>query len=76
MERLLDINNFTMSDKIKNIITNILGLIFYGLGILAYFQDKTIMYISGLLLIGSVAFLFKISETKKYFDRYINSKIS
>ena len=65
-----------MSDKTKNIITNILGLIFYGLGILAYFQDKTIMYISGLLLIGSVAFLFKVSETKNWLNKFLTSKVS
>jgi len=50
-----------MSDKIKNIITNVLGLIFYGLSVYSFFLDKDLKYIVGLLLIGSALFLFKNS---------------
>lgn len=59
-----------MSDRFKNIVTNIIGIIFYGLGVYAFFLDKEIKYIIGLVVIGSVLFLFKnttlISLLKKY----------
>ncbi len=50
-----------MNDNYKNIVTNILGLIFYGLSVYSFFLDKEIKYIVGLLLIGSALFLFKNS---------------
>ena len=52
-----------MSDKSKNIVTNLLGLVFYGLSVYSFFLDKEIKYIVGLLLvIGSILFLFKNSS--------------
>jgi hypothetical protein len=50
-----------MNDNYKNIVTNILGLIFYVLSVYSFFLDKEIKYIVGLLLIGSALFLFKNS---------------
>jgi hypothetical protein len=51
-----------MSDKNKNKVTNLLGLVFYGLSVYSFFLDKEIKYIVGLLVIGSVLFLFKNSS--------------
>ncbi len=51
-----------MSDKSKNIVTNLLGLVFYGLSVYSFFLDKEIKYIVGLLVIGSILFLFKNSS--------------
>ncbi len=48
-----------MNDKQKNVVTNLLGLVFYGLSVYSFFLDKDIKYIVGLLIIGSVLFLFK-----------------
>jgi len=60
-----------MSDKIKNIITNIVGIVFYGLGIYAFFLDKEIKYIIGLIVIGSVLFLFKNATLINLLKKYI-----
>lgn len=51
-----------MSDKNKNKVTNLLGLVFYVLSVYSFFLDKEIKYIVGLLVIGSVLFLFKNSS--------------
>lgn len=51
-----------MNNKQKNIVTNLLGLVFYGLSVYSFFLDKEIKYIIGLLVIGSVLFLFKNSS--------------
>ena len=50
-----------MNDKIKNIITNILGLLFFVLSLHAYFYDKSLTIIVSLVLIGLALFLFKNS---------------
>lgn len=51
-----------MSDKNKNKVTNLLGLVFYGLSVYSFFLNKELKYIVGLLVIGSVLFLFKNSS--------------
>jgi hypothetical protein len=62
-----------MNSKQKNIVTNILGIIFYGLSIYAFFIDKEIKYIASLLLIGSVLFLFKNSTLIEIIKKYITN---
>ena len=69
-----------MNNKTKNIVTNFLGLIFYGLSVYAFFLDKEIKYIVGLLVIGSAFFLFKnetlIDIVKKIIPIKINESKS
>lgn len=59
----------------KNIITNLLGLIFWILSVYEYFTDRSIMIIFSFIAIGVVLFRYKWSETKKFFDKVINNKI-
>lgn len=64
-----------MSDKTKNIITNILGLIFFGISVYFMFQEKPIKYILLPVGIGSFFFYYKISESKKWFDKFLGKKL-
>ena len=65
-----------MSNKVKNIITNILGLVFWGLSIYEYFTDRNMYFIIGLVIIGGVGFLLNISESRGFLKKYLNKKTS
>ena len=60
----------------KNIITNILGLIFWGIAVKdALSQNPEISFIVSLLIIGVVLFLFELKTTIDFVKRFLNSKI-
>ena len=59
-----------MSDKTKNVITNIIGLIFFGISVYFMFQEKPIKYILLPVGIGSYLFYYKIKESKIWIDRF------
>jgi len=60
----------------KNIITNILGLIFWGIAVKsAVSQNPSISFIFSLLIIGVVLFLFELKTTIDFVKRFLNSKI-
>ena len=63
-----------MSNKSKNIVTNLLGLVFYGLSVYAFFLDKEIKYMVSLLVIGSVLFLFKNSSLVSLLKGVVSKK--
>ena len=64
-------------NRFKNIVTNILGLIFWGYAIKNLSSDnQDITYIVALIIIGIVLFRFKFSETKKYLVRFLDIKTS
>jgi len=62
-------------NRFKNIVTNILGLIFWGFAVknLAS-QNQDITYILSLIVIGIVLFRFKFSETKRFITRFFDVK--
>lgn len=63
-------------NRFKNIVTNILGLVFWGYAIKNLSSNnQDITYIVSLIIIGIVLFRFKFSETKRYLLRFFDSKI-
>jgi hypothetical protein len=65
-----------MADTVKNIVTNILAFIFWGLAIYEYFTDKSMYFIVSFILIGLLLFVFKNVETKKFLTKFIDNLIS
>jgi len=60
----------------KNIITNILGLIFWGLAVKdATNPEPSISFISSLIVIGGALFLFKNETLIELIKKAINKKI-
>ena len=60
----------------KNIITNILGLIFWGFAIKdANSLEPSITFISSLVVIGGALFLFKNETLIELIKKAINKKI-
>jgi len=60
----------------KNIITNILGLIFWGLAIKdANSLEPSITFITSLVVIGGALFLFKNETLIELIKKAINKKI-
>ena len=52
-------------NRLKNIVTNILGLIFWGFAVKELtLKESDWMYISFLLIAGTILFRYKIEETK------------
>lgn len=64
-------------NRFKNIVTNILGLIFWGFAVknLAS-QNQGITYILSLIVIGIVLFRFKFSETKRFITRFFDVSVN
>ena len=61
----------------KNTITNILGLIFWGFSIYEMLNDASIYHILVYVIVGVVLFRYKWSETKNVIDNIIsNQRIS
>ena len=48
----------------KNIVTNILGFIFWVLAIYEYFNDKSMTFIVAFVIIGGALFLFENGNLK------------
>lgn len=64
-----------MRDKKINIITNILGFIFWGLSIYEYFNDKDLKVIVFLLVVGAVLVYIKSTESRKWIRRLLGKKL-
>jgi len=64
-----------MSDKKLNILTNILGLVFWVLSVYEYFNGKDYKIILFMVVIGSILLYFKSRETKTWLRKLINKKI-
>lgn len=57
----------------KNIITNILGLIFWGFAVKDLFEKETsITYIASLVVIGGVLFLFENKKLKSVLSNIVS----
>jgi uncharacterized membrane protein YqgA involved in biofilm formation len=62
--------------NIKNIVTNILGLIFWGLSLYEYFNDKNMYFIISFVVVGGVLFLFENKSLKEAFKTVFISRFS
>ena len=65
-----------MSDKTKNIITNILAFLFTGLSIYEYFTIRDYKMIVLLLIISSILFYVKSEQSRKWLNDFINKKVN
>lgn len=62
-------------DRFKNIVTNILGLIFWGFAIKELFiKESDWMYITFLLVVGIILFRYRFEETKKIVNSLLGKK--
>jgi uncharacterized membrane protein YqgA involved in biofilm formation len=62
-------------DRFKNIITNILGLIFWGFSVYEMTHEAKLIHIGTYLIIGAVLFRYKWADTKLLIDRITNKKL-
>jgi len=62
-----------MSNKTKNTITNILGLILFVFNTVEYYFDEfTLMQYLGGLVVALALFLFKATETKEWLRKALS----
>jgi len=65
-----------MSDKLKNIISNILGLIVFGFSIYSLvYGDLGVVEFSLLSVMGLGLFLFKASKSREWIGKFLSKKI-
>ena len=64
-----------MKDKTKNIITNILSLVFSSLSVYEYFTGRDYKMIVLLLLISAILFYVKSEQSRNWLGKFINKKI-
>ena len=65
-----------MSDKLKNIISNILGILVFIFAIYSLvYRDLGIVEFSLLSVIGLGLFLFKASKSREWISNFLRSKI-
>lgn len=66
-----------MSDKAKNIITNIIGLVLLGFGgAILYFEKISFIEFVGIVVLSLGLFLFKGTVTKDYIKKFLDKKLS
>lgn len=65
-----------MSNKFKNIMSNIIGLIIIAIGLIKYLENEDLIQLTSLLVLGFVCFLYKVSETKAWLDKIMQKKIN
>ena len=65
-----------MTDKIKNIISNLIGLGVIALGTVKYLENDNVFNFVTLLSVGLACFLFKGSETKSWLRKFLGKKIN
>lgn len=62
-----------MSNKTKNIITNILGLVLFVFNTIEYYFDEfSLMQYLGGLVVALALFLFKATETKEWLRKALS----
>ena len=65
-----------MNDKVKNIISNILGLLISIVSVWAFVYERVeLMGFLALCGIGLSLFLFKHTETKSWLRKFIKKKV-
>lgn len=64
-----------MSNKLKNIISNLIGLGVIALGTVKYLENDNLINFVSLLAVGLACFLFKGSETKAWLLKILKKKI-
>ncbi len=65
-----------MNDKMKNVISNILGLIISGAAVTMYLLNKVELIQFGVVfIVGLSLFLFKASKTRSWLDKIITKKL-
>jgi uncharacterized membrane protein YbaN (DUF454 family) len=65
-----------MNDKVKNIISNILGLLMTGSAVVGYFLSKIELTQFGIILaIGLALFLFKSTRVKDLLAKFLDKKL-
>ena len=66
-----------MSDKTKNIITNLIGLILLGINIyMFYWSDLELTQFLVLLCVSLALFLFKGTQTKEWLSKGLGKILS
>jgi glucose dehydrogenase len=65
-----------MTDKVKNIITNLIGLLLLGFGGYLIFLGKIdFIAFCGMVVISIALFTFKASVTKEYIKKFLDKKL-
>lgn len=64
-----------MSNKLKNIVSNLIGLGIVAMAVVKYLEDNDLIRFVSLLVIGLICFLFKVSETKIWLLKILGKKI-
>ena len=70
------INN-SMTEKVKNIITNVIGLILLCINVYMYFwQDESLSSFLTILVVSLALFIFKGSKTKEWLSKALGKFLS
>jgi hypothetical protein len=64
-----------MKDSVINIVTSVLGLLFWILSVFEYFNGKDLKVIAGLLVIGGVLIYIKSTKSRKWLTAFISKKL-
>jgi len=65
-----------MSDKILNIISNFIGIFIIIYSTIAYIKGGVeLLGLVLLIIIGSIFFFFKSTQTKKFIGKFLNKEI-
>jgi hypothetical protein len=64
-----------MKDSVINIVTSVLGLLFWLLSVFEYFNGKDLKVIAGLLVIGGVLVYIKSTKSRKWLTAFISKKL-
>lgn len=64
-----------MNNKLKNIISNLIGLGIIALGTVTYLENDNLFNFVSLLAVGLACLLFKVSETKYYLKKLLNKRV-
>ena len=65
-----------MTNKLKNIISNLIGLGVIALGTVVYLNTTNLYHFVALFVIGLACFLFKVSETKTWLSKALGKAVS
>ena len=65
-----------MTDKTKNILSNIFGLVLWSLVVYEFFNERDYKMMIGLALGGTIALAYKMSQTRGWLDKLIGKKIN
>lgn len=64
-------------NKFKNIVTNLIGFIFFGIAIYESLSEtRSISFISLFIVIALLLFRYKWEETKGFLDKFFNRVVN